>query len=191
MAITPPGRTTLTKEEASMKMATKVTTMILGVALFGALAVTSSTKAATIPLVTPITPPIGTTQTYNLNPEPALKANKGIAANLLKKQADILSNFNFSADHKLVSTQLLTLREHFANQQMSDQWTDVDLDRMVWDVTTAHPNGVETRGGLYKNATVVETFDAETGAPIGSKTTGDWVKGSGGPHNYNDPVLKK
>ncbi|MDB4897634.1 MAG: hypothetical protein JWN15_3896 [Firmicutes bacterium] len=174
-----------------MKTATKLTTMVLGVALFGALAVTSSTKAATIPQAPPVKHPVGTTQTYNLNPAPTLKANKGIAANLLKSQEEILSSYNFSADHKLVSTELLTLREHFANQQMSDQWTDVDLDRMVWDVTTAHPNGVRNRGGFYKNATVVETFDAETGAPLGSKTTGDWVMGSGGPHNYPGAVQNK
>ncbi|MDB4897636.1 MAG: hypothetical protein JWN15_3898 [Firmicutes bacterium] len=174
-----------------MKMATKVTTMMLGVALFGGLAVTSSTKAATIPQVPPITPPIGTTQTYNLNPEPALKANKGVAVNLLKTQADILSKFKFSVDHKLVSAKLLTLQEHFASQGISDQWTDVAADRMVWDVTTAHPNGVETRAGLYKNATVVDTYDAETGAPLGSRTTGDWVKGSGGPPVRDDaPVVK-
>ena len=117
--------------------------------------------------------PIGSeNQTYILNPEPILKNNSDKGEQLLSKKNEILSKFQLKGNDKIISAELKTWKEYNTTDGDNGKNSQVDDNRLVYVVKISKPDGVDTKGGFFKNATVIQIIDAETEKPIGMDVKG-------------------
>lgn len=105
-------------------------------------------------------------QVYNLNPEPILKNNTDKKEQLLSKKDEILSKFKLKGNDKIISTEFKIWKEYNTTDGSNVKDFEVEDDRLVFVVKISKPDGVDTRGGFYKNAIVTQVIDAETEKPI-------------------------
>lgn len=117
---------------------------------------------------------------YIENPIPMYSTNKDKSTDSFIKEKDLLKIVGEkqikTATSYIKSNKLKTWGKHISEDDPGDTNTfnQVDNDRMVYVVTTAFPDGLDTKAGFYDNATLTSVFDAETGTLLKSKVTGDY-----------------
>ncbi|MFE1747671.1 hypothetical protein [Coleofasciculus sp. H7-2] len=110
-------------------------------------------------------------QPYNDNPIPTLPGNNNLPIDRFITREQAIGTLQKNA--RLISADLKPWGEHEKETFRNARLHDVSTERMVWVVKAAFPDGIETRGGFFKNATQTVTYDAQTGRFISSTTTGD------------------
>lgn len=130
--------------------------------------------------------PIGAEQqNYVLNPDPVLKSNINKKDQLLSTKDNILKKIKLKNTEKIISTQLKTWKEYNVTEGDNAKNFEVADDRMVWEIKINSPEGVDTRGGFFKNAIKTYIIDAETEKLIEMYVKGDRDPNSGPFQNQN------
>lgn len=125
------------------------------------------------PLPHPIPAPVDLNkpQPYNNNPTPTLPGNKNLPTNLFITREQAIGTLPKNA--RLISAELKPWGEHEKATFRNARLYDISPDRMVWVVKAAFPDGIETRGGFFSDATQTVSYDSETGRFISSTTVGN------------------
>lgn len=168
-----------------MKAVTKWTTIFAASAvLAGGIWYTSNANAANVPQLKPIG---SEAQTYNLNPEPKLKANADQKEGILTKKDEIASKFRLTGNNKIVSFDLKPWNEYNVDNSKDGVEalnTTIDNSRLVWVVVVDFADGYDTRVGHFKNATVTYVIDPETQHVLAQDVHGEQDTFVGGPAKF-------
>ncbi|GIO32872.1 MULTISPECIES: hypothetical protein [Paenibacillus] len=169
-----------------MKNITKWTTVLATMAvLAGGLWYTSSNADAANPQQLK---PIGAeNQSYNLNPEPKLKANADQKTEILSKKDEISKKFRLHGNNKISSFELKTWDEYNtgnASNGAKELNTSIDDSRLVWVVKVDFADGYDTRVGHFKNAKVTYVIDPETEHVLAQDVQGEQETFEGGPAQF-------
>lgn len=118
----------------------------------------------------------------NNNPIPTYKANAA-STSLVDKDAALALNQPATANSSLISIELVTWGAHMlADDNNPGRSGEIEAGRMVWVEKLAVPDGYQCRGGIYDNATVILTRDAETGNLFESSVHGKLRSGTAPTH---------
>jgi hypothetical protein len=115
---------------------------------------------------------------YNEKPTPTyIKNNEKDVKDFVPKEK-CLEKIAKNKTSKTKSVQLKTWGKHASDDTYDDGVVNyqVDENRMVYEITTYFPDGLDTKAGFYNNATLVSVFDAETGNVLKSQVIGDYTK---------------
>lgn len=112
----------------------------------------------------------------NENPVPLYKDNHQMDHSKFMTKDQATKKVNTPEKAVTKSAKLEKWADHvredkIGKEAMNDQ---IASDREVWVIKTSLPNGIDTKAGFYKNATLTSVFDAETGTLLESAVTGSY-----------------
>lgn len=114
--------------------------------------------------------------TYNENPGPLYKENHGmdIAKFITKEQA--IKKVVIPENAATKSAKLETWANHAVEDKIDNEVVNNQIapNREVWVIKTYLPDGIDTKAGFYKTASLTSVFDAQTGTLLESTVTGDY-----------------
>ncbi|SFS77551.1 hypothetical protein [Paenibacillus sp. BC26] len=108
--------------------------------------------------------------------EPVLRSASDKMSQLLSTKGNIDKKINLNIKEKILSEKLTSWKEYNNIEGENAANPEVSDDRMVWVISIDCPNGVQTRGGFFKNAVKTYVIDAETEKLIEMHVKGDRVK---------------
>lgn len=116
---------------------------------------------------------------HNDYPEPLYKANKDAQGVTFLSKEEIIENLNLEEINKtrndnrsVKSIVMKTYAQYMAEDDPNSRDFEIDPNRVVWVVVEDCPNGIDTKGGFYEDATLKLLIDAETGHTFGSIVSG-------------------
>ncbi|WP_009633484.1 hypothetical protein [Synechocystis sp. PCC 7509] len=98
---------------------------------------------------------------YNENPAPTLGTNRGRSINRFITKDKAIGVIPKKA--KLISAKLAPWSKYQTENFSGAILHDVSTERMVWVVKLFFPEGIDTEGGFFGEATLTTAYDAETG----------------------------
>lgn len=119
--------------------------------------------------------------TYKLDdkPQPKFKSNKYKAESAFiskEKVLEIIEKKQLKASKSNIESCIRkTWRQHLIEDKIDKiiEAKMIEPDRVVWVILVHYPQGIDTRGGFFHNATVTSAIDAETGTLLETKVTGN------------------
>lgn len=105
------------------------------------------------------------------NPPPRRPDNSQLPPGRLWSRERILGDL--SQRGRVKAARLKTMKDAEQEGNLKARFHEVSPARSVWIIDLAYPEGIDTRGGFFKNASVRVVRDAETGDIISTEVSGE------------------
>jgi hypothetical protein len=113
---------------------------------------------------------------FNENPAALYKDNHGMDISKFITKEQAVKRVVIPGNATTKSAKLEKWADHLVEDKIDKEVVNnqIESGRQVWVVKTSFPDGIDTKAGFYKNATLTSVFDAQTGTLLESAVTGDY-----------------